>query len=292
MKSIGRTGGRAAMVGDMLFSVITIPLALSYVEETLGHASDDAVRTAVESADLQKTCANLAIALFVMGVARLFRAFRLRGSSRLDFYRFLSYGAILLATSVSLLLDAGIVRYACLAYYATLLSDRVIAIVQKPKARVIALNVVLILLIVYLCLATIVSPVSTFVAMMIAAAHALLGVMAVAFARINLRVLIDVIRRTYAMEVILGLLLLIVSFSYVLKFLEPNTPTLRDALWYCVAIVTTIGFGDIAAVSTEGRILSVILGMYGIVVVALITSIIVNFYGEMKKEGEGKEDGQ
>ena len=27
-----------------------------------------------------------------------------------------------------------------------------------------------------------------------------------------------------------------------------------------------------------------ILGLYGIVVVALITSIIVNFYGEMKKE--------
>ena len=37
------------------------------------------------------------------------------------------------------------------------------------------------------------------------------------------------------------------------------------------------------AVSTIGRILSVILGVYGIIVVALITSIIVNFYGEMKK---------
>ena len=32
------------------------------------------------------------------------------------------------------------------------------------------------------------------------------------------------------------------------------------------------------------RLLSVILGIYGIIVVALITSIIVNFYGEMKKE--------
>jgi hypothetical protein len=34
----------------------------------------------------------------------------------------------------------------------------------------------------------------------------------------------------------------------------------------------------------KGRILSIILGMYGIVVVSLITSIIVNFYGEMKRE--------
>ena len=32
-----------------------------------------------------------------------------------------------------------------------------------------------------------------------------------------------------------------------------------------------------------------ILGLYGIVVVALITSIIVNFYGEMKKDDTSRE---
>jgi hypothetical protein len=35
-----------------------------------------------------------------------------------------------------------------------------------------------------------------------------------------------------------------------------------------------------------GRLLSVILGLYGIIVVALITSIIVNFYGEMKSDDD------
>ena len=64
----------------------------------------------------------------------------------------------------------------------------------------------------------------------------------------------------------------------------------NDALWYCFAIVTTIGFGDLTAVTDFGRILSVILGIYGIVVVALITSIIVNFYGEMKKDGDEPEE--
>lgn len=54
--------------------------------------------------------------------------------------------------------------------------------------------------------------------------------------------------------------------------------------------MTTIGFGDMTATSTIGRILPVILGIYGIVVVALITSIIVNFYGEMKKAGPEDEE--
>ena len=50
-----------------------------------------------------------------------------------------------------------------------------------------------------------------------------------------------------------------------------------------IAGVTTIGFGDITAVTDLGRTISVVLGIYGIIVVALITSIIVNFYGEIKK---------
>ena len=43
-------------------------------------------------------------------------------------------------------------------------------------------------------------------------------------------------------------------------------------------LVTTIGFGDLTSVSMIGRILSIILGLYGLVVVALVTSVIVNFY--------------
>jgi hypothetical protein len=82
------------------------------------------------------------------------------------------------------------------------------------------------------------------------------------------------------------MLLLITAFSIVLPTFELNIPTFGDALWYCFAIVTTIGFGDITAVTVPGRILSVILGLYGLIVVALITSIIVNFYSETKNAGD------
>ncbi len=94
------------------------------------------------------------------------------------------------------------------------------------------------------------------------------------------------------MEIIAGLGLMMVAFSYVLTFTDEVFKTFWDALWYCFAIVTTIGFGDLAATSPLGRLLSVILGIYGIIVVALITSIIVNFYGEMKKENhpEGRTE--
>lgn len=42
-------------------------------------------------------------------------------------------------------------------------------------------------------------------------------------------------------------------------------------------------------ISRAGRLLSVILGIYGIVVVAILTSVIVNFYNEVSDKKKTEE---
>ena len=118
----------------------------------------------------------------------------------------------------------------------------------------------------------------------------LVNIIRLALSNFNSKVLGKIIRKTYAGEVIFGLCLLIVAFSIVMMHIEPQVETFTDGLWYCFAIITTIGFGDIVATSVIGRLLSVILGLYGIVVVAIFTSIIVNFYNEIRdvKEEEAQ----
>ena len=113
-------------------------------------------------------------------------------------------------------------------------------------------------------------------------------IMRISFSQVKLDVLRRIIRKTYAAEILFGMLLLITAFSIVLPNFEMNMDSFGDALWYCFAIVTTIGFGDITAITLPGRILSVILGLYGLIVVALITSIIVNFYSETKNSDDEK----
>ncbi len=108
----------------------------------------------------------------------------------------------------------------------------------------------------------------------------------IAFSRVRTDVLRKILRKTYAAEILFGMVLLITAFSIILPKFELNIPTFGDALWYCFAIVTTIGFGDLTAVTLPGRIISVILGLYGLIVVALITSIIVNFYNETRNAGD------
>ena len=71
--------------------------------------------------------------------------------------------------------------------------------------------------------------------------------------------------------------------AVLLRFAEPGITSLSDSLWYCFAVATTIGFGDFAAVSAVGRIITVILSLYSIGVVAVFTAVITSFFMELAK---------
>ena len=125
-------------------------------------------------------------------------------------------------------------------------------------------------------------PMLAYLILAVAACSSLGRILKITFSRIRVDILVKIIRKTYAVEILLGLGMTIVISAIVLWFFDPGIKSFGDGLWYCFALVTTIGFGDITATTLIGRILSVFLGVYGIIVVALITSIIVNFYGETK----------
>ncbi len=93
---------------------------------------------------------------------------------------------------------------------------------------------------------------------------------------------IKVLIKTYTPEIIFGMFLCLDLASVLLHHAEPGISSSADALWYCFTFMTTIGFGGIAAVTPLGRVISVILGLYGLVVIALGTSVIVSLYIENK----------
>ena len=103
---------------------------------------------------------------------------------------------------------------------------------------------------------------------------------------LKLNLVSKIIKKSLVNEIILGLLILVVLCSVYFTVVEPDITSYVDALWYSFAVITTIGFGDVYVVTTFGRILSVILGISGIVVVAIFTSFIVNFYNEMNRKRE------
>ncbi|WP_246657925.1 potassium channel family protein [Arthrobacter yangruifuii] len=93
----------------------------------------------------------------------------------------------------------------------------------------------------------------------------------------------NIIRVTNADYVMYGFLVVLGTAALLLPRFEPGIPTFGEALWYLYAAFTTIGFGDYVASGPTGRIITVVVTLYGILVVALMTGIIVGFYTDLLK---------
>ena len=182
-------------------------------------------------------------------------------------------------------------------YCITIVISRLFSILQNRTARNIIFNGLIILFAIALGIGLFVSSSQEaeniqnviLVECVFIAIVSFVEAMSIALAQLKVKVLFKIIVSTFSFEVLLGLLITIVCFSLIFISIEPNMPTFPEALWYCFAVVTTIGFGDIVAITPIGRVLTVILGLYGLIVVAVITSIVVNFYNETAGKHDQKE---
>ena len=71
------------------------------------------------------------------------------------------------------------------------------------------------------------------------------------------------------------------SAAFLIQIFDPNIDTYGNALWFCYAAITTIGFGDVTVVSPIAKIISVLLSIYAILVVAIVTGVVVNYYNQI-----------
>lgn len=90
-----------------------------------------------------------------------------------------------------------------------------------------------------------------------------------------------------------GFIILLGTFvMYGVESQVPNSKikTLLDALWWCVATVTTVGYGDIVPVSSLGRIVALFYMFFGISMIAILLSVITNTFYKRRFEQERERD--
>ena len=69
--------------------------------------------------------------------------------------------------------------------------------------------------------------------------------------------------------------------------------TLLDALWWCVATVTTVGYGDVVPVTSLGRIVALVYMFFGITLITTLLAVISNtFYKKRFEKEESKKKEQ
>lgn len=97
----------------------------------------------------------------------------------------------------------------------------------------------------------------------------------------RLKVLAGILKRTRADKILVGFIVFLFAVAAVIELAEPDINRYGDALWYCYAVISTAGFGDVVAVTFIGKICSVLLTVYAIFVTAIVTGVVVNFYTQM-----------
>ena len=97
----------------------------------------------------------------------------------------------------------------------------------------------------------------------------------------KLNVLAGILKRTRADKILVGFIVFLFAVAAVIELAEPDINRYGDALWYCYAVISTAGFGDVVAVTFIGKICSALLTVYAIFVTAIVTGVVVNFYTQM-----------
>jgi voltage-gated potassium channel len=66
-------------------------------------------------------------------------------------------------------------------------------------------------------------------------------------------------------------------------------PTLWDGVWWAVVTVTTVGYGDLYAVSVQGRLIGIVLMFTGIAFLSLLTASVASLFVKQERMDEHAE---
>lgn len=97
----------------------------------------------------------------------------------------------------------------------------------------------------------------------------------------KLRTLGFILRQTKADRILLGFVGFLFLAALLIWVTDPNIDRYGDALWYCFSAATTIGFGDVTAVSFLAKLITVVLSCYAVIAIAIVSGVVVNFYTQI-----------
>jgi voltage-gated potassium channel len=86
---------------------------------------------------------------------------------------------------------------------------------------------------------------------------------------------------TGAFQILSSFVLFILIDAALIWIFEPTIHTYRDALWYCYAVISTAGFGDVVVTTFIPKVLSILLTMVSVMTLAVLTGVVVNQYSKM-----------
>ena len=102
----------------------------------------------------------------------------------------------------------------------------------------------------------------------------------------GLRRIGKLLNRTGTNKIFFAYLIVLLIGGILLSFIEPQVHGIMEGFYFCFVASTTIGFGDIVPVTVLGRIITIIVTLFGVLTVAMVPGVMVTYYTEYLKAKE------
>ncbi len=87
------------------------------------------------------------------------------------------------------------------------------------------------------------------------------------------------ILRTNNLDKVIVVLFVVIFISAIpIRIIEPSIVTYTDAVWWAIVTATTVGYGDISPETVVGRLIAIILMVFGIGLIGLVTSSVATYF--------------
>ncbi|WP_277680033.1 potassium channel family protein [Gracilibacillus dipsosauri] len=93
-----------------------------------------------------------------------------------------------------------------------------------------------------------------------------------------MRPFFEIIKTNGLDRVIAFTTVLILVSSIPIYFVEPSINSYQDAVWWSIVTSTTVGYGDISPVTALGRIIAILLMLFGIGLIGMVTGSIATYF--------------
>ena len=98
--------------------------------------------------------------------------------------------------------------------------------------------------------------------------------------RKKIKIFWNILQHTKADRLLFSYFIFVFITAALIWVFDPTIKSLGNAMWYCYAVISTAGFGDVTVTTPIARILSVLLTFYSLVVLAIVTGVVVNYYNQ------------
>ena len=97
------------------------------------------------------------------------------------------------------------------------------------------------------------------------------------------RMMWAIARRSNLHLFLIGFVICFFIGALLIFLLDPNYPTYGNAVWYLFVACTSIGFGDFVPVTLVGRLVTIFMTIFEILLVAMFSGVVVSNYLELVK---------